>query len=187
MSEFRLEKDLIDALADGTLDADGESELADQVARILPYHWTLPNPHAAALSRLTSQLGGDEALLAWLEQHPGRPRRVARLYALIGLLDLISMEPAVVTALSELRAREPYPPGTEDHLPPDTNGETLASVSFKIEELLGEESDTEAVALTVAITTMLEQSAPRVRELDPKLGDLGEQAAQTRRDILASD
>jgi hypothetical protein len=178
---------LIDALGDGTLGADGEAELADQVAGIMPYHWTLPHPQMAALTRLADELGGEDGLLAWLDGHPGRPRRVARLYALIGLLDRVSMEPALVTALGELRAREPFPPGTEGHLPPDTNGETLASASFAIEELLGEECDEEAVALAVGVAAMLERIAPRVRELDAKLGNLGEQAAQARRDVLASD
>jgi hypothetical protein len=62
----------------------------------------VPNPHAAALSRFSNQLGEDE-LIAWLDPYPGRPSAGSALCGLIELLDGISMEPAVVTALGELR------------------------------------------------------------------------------------
>lgn len=184
MTEYRLDRKLIEALEAGTLDAEGEGELAEQVARIMPYHWTLPNPYAAALSRLTDHLGGEEGLLAWLEAHPDRPRLVARLYGLIGLLDAVSMEPAVVTALSEVRARDPFPFGIQGHLTAETTGETLANLSLQIEELLAETQDADAVQLATAVTSLLELAGPRVGELDPKLADLGERAVELRREIL---
>ncbi|MCW2870022.1 hypothetical protein [Actinacidiphila oryziradicis] len=87
------------------------------------------------MSQIIDHLGNQRALLAWLDRHPGRPRLVARLYVLIGLLDLYSAKPAVVTALRELRERTPYPPGLEDYLVPATDDETLASLAFKIESL----------------------------------------------------
>jgi hypothetical protein len=47
--------------------------LAEQVARVLPWHTTLPNPGAAALTETTKHLGGEPGLFAWLDRQPGYP------------------------------------------------------------------------------------------------------------------
>ncbi len=185
-AEFGLDRTLVDAFTDGTLDPQGEETLAEQVARLMPFHWALPNPIAAAMSRIIDHLGDQRALLAWLDRHPGRPRRTARLYVLIGLLDQFSANPAVLTALRELRERTPYPPGLEDHLVPATDEETLASLAFKIEALLGEDRSDDAVELAVATVAMLQQVAPRAGELDPEVRDMDELMEQVRQDLLAA-
>jgi hypothetical protein len=69
------------------------------------------HPLAADLSRIEHHFGGEPAVFEWLERHPGRPRLVARLYALVALLDELTDKPAVLTAVGELRERRPYPPG----------------------------------------------------------------------------
>src|SRR5687767_12904225 len=71
--------------------------LAEEVAVVLPWHAERPPEIAGQLTRLIRHLGGDDALLRWLDEHPGRPRAVARAYRLAGLLDGISASRAVVT------------------------------------------------------------------------------------------
>ena len=186
MTAFHVDPELVDAFVAGTLDAQGEAALADQVAGLIPFHWEFPNPLAAVLSRITSHLGGEQALLEWLDRHPGRPRLVARLYAVMALLDRFSAEPAVVTALRELRVHTPYPPGLAGHLVPQTTSETLASLAQRIELLLGEGYVDEAVRVAVAAATLLQQLAPRAGELDSNVRHMGELMEQARQDILAA-
>jgi hypothetical protein len=186
MNDFQFDPELIDAYLAGGLDAKGEAVVADQIARVLPLHAAAPNPIAAALSRLIGHLGGERELLAWLERHPGRPRLVARLYVLMGLLDQISDEPAVVDALSELRARVPYPPGLEGYLVPDTTPDALADLAAKIEGLLTVDRPDEAFRLALATTAMLQEVAPRVAGADPQLRSLPDALEQVRRDLIAA-
>jgi hypothetical protein len=186
MTDFAWERPLVDAFVAGTLDPQGEAVLADEVARILPYHWSAPNPIVAELTRMIRHLGSDRALLDWLDRHPGRPRTVARLYLLIALLDRFSDEPAVVTALRELRERQPYPPGLAGHLVPDTDGGTLANLAAQIESMLGEDRIDEVSRLAVATTAMLEQVAARAAELDADVRQLGDLLDQVRREFPAA-
>jgi hypothetical protein len=186
MAGFRLDRALVDTLVEGGTDPRAEVVLAEQVARLLPFHASLPNDVTAELARLVRHFGGEQPLLAWLEAHPGRPRLVARLYTVIGLLDRFSGHPAVVTALRELRSHTPYPPGLEAHLVPDTDDQTLAGLSWEIEALLGDDRVQDAVRLAVAATELLERLAPRAAEIDPTVGDIGEAAEQACSDILAA-
>jgi hypothetical protein len=142
------------------------------VAAVLPWHATLPPEIAGHLTRLVRYLGGDEALLRWLDEHPGRPRLVARTYRLVGLLDGISASPPVVTALREFRGRTQYPAGLEPYLPPDTDSATLASLGQQIEGLLGEGRVDDAVAASRATIAMLREVSPSAVELDPELRGL---------------
>jgi hypothetical protein len=73
MTEIRLDRELVNALVSGRLDEAGEAVLAEQVARVIPHHWTLPNPLAADLSRIEHHFGGEPAVFEWPERHPGRP------------------------------------------------------------------------------------------------------------------
>jgi hypothetical protein len=134
--EWELDQELVDALVADRLDASGQAVLAEQVARMLPVHWVAPGPVVASLSRLVDKLGSERELFGWLERHPGRPRLVARLYVVIGMLDQISDDPAVLTALRELRRRVPFPPGLSGYLVPDTDDGTLAELSARIEAIL---------------------------------------------------
>jgi hypothetical protein len=183
MAELELDKALVDAFVADALDAPGEAVLAEQVSRVLPMHWAAPNPIAAALSQLAHKLGGERELFGWLERHPGRPRLVARLYVVISLLDRISDEPAVVTALGELRERVPYPPGLAGHLAPDTDDATLAELSARIEALLADDRTDEAFRLAVAALAMLREVAPRVGERDAELRPLADIVDQVRREL----
>ncbi|GAA1805792.1 hypothetical protein HC028_03270 [Planosporangium flavigriseum] len=186
VAEFELDPELVDAFVEGKLDADGEAKLADQVARLLPLHWTVPPEITGAMQRIIDRLGGDRELLAWLERHPGRPRLVARLYVLIGLLDQISDEESVVDALRELRDKVPYPPGLEGYLLPDTTPETLADLSAKIEGLLADDRTDQAFRLAVAAVAMLQEIAPRAARADSELSALGDVLEQIRRDLIAA-
>jgi hypothetical protein len=172
VSVFRLDPELVDAVVSGDADRRADAALADQVASVLPWHAAVPPEIAGHLTRLVRYLGGDEALLRWLDEHRGRPRLVARAYRLVGLLDGISASSAVVAALRELRDRTKYPPGLEAYLPPDTDSGTLASLGQQIEALLGEGRADDAVAVSLATTAMLRELAPRAAELDPELRGL---------------
>jgi hypothetical protein len=183
-ASFHLDRALVNAFVAGTLDSGGEAVLADQVARILPYHWQAPNPIVALLSRIIHRVGGEPELLIWLDAHPGRPRLVARLFALIELLDRFSAEPAVVSAVRELRRRTPYPPGLERHLPPATTRETLASLSTAIELLLADDRPNESVRVAIATALMLQEVAPRAAEINPGARELGELLKPVWHDLL---
>jgi hypothetical protein len=183
MAGFWLDPVLVDGFLGDAQDPRGEAVLADQVAHLLPFHAELPNPLTSALSRITAHLGGDAGLLDWLDRHPGRPRLTSRLYVLIALLDRFSAEPAVVTALRELRKETPYPPGLERFLIPDTTDETLAGLGYHIEVQLGDDREETAVRLALAVTDVLEQLAPRAAELDSRTCKLGDLAARARKDI----
>jgi hypothetical protein len=183
MTTANLERKLVDAFTSGKLDHSGEAALAGQVARLLTTHWMLPNPAAAALSKLTKHLGGPAALQAWLDSHPGRPRLVARTYRLIGLLDRLSDGSAVVTALAEMRAEAGDPPGLRGYLMPATTGETLASLAQQIESTLADHPVEDALRLALATVDLLQRLAPRVRELDPDLSGLDDELAEIRRSL----
>ncbi|MCF2127929.1 hypothetical protein L1I79_16005 [Strepomyces sp. STD 3.1] len=180
---FGVDQELITAFGAGTLSPAGQRELAQQVARELPAHWSEPNKLAEAMSRFIDDLGGQRKLIAWLDEYPGLPRLVARLYVLMGLLDQYSENPAVVAALREYREREPYPAGLKGYLLPQTNDETLAGLSFTVEELLSDGQQGKAVDLALATTDCLQRVAPRAEELDPALDDLGEVMDHTHQDL----
>jgi hypothetical protein len=182
-SVFRLDPELIDAVVGGAAGRQADAALAEQVSTVLPWHATLPIDIAAQLARLARHLGGDDALLRWLDEHPGRPRVVTRAFRLVGLLDQISGSAAVVTALRELRERTPYPPGLEGYLVPDTHSGTLASLAQQIEGLLGDDRPDDAVALSLATIDALHDVLPRAVELDPDLQGLEEQLGQLRCEI----
>ncbi|NMH96074.1 hypothetical protein [Pseudonocardia acidicola] len=183
---FRLDLPLVDAFVDGRLDEAGEAGLADQVALVMPFHAQLPIPIAAALERVERRLGGDAELFAWLDRHPGRPRMTARCYAVIALLDEVGAMPPVVTALRELREREPDPEPLRPFLVPATTDETLPSVSYGIEETLGDGRPADAVTAAVAAAQWLRRLTPRAAELDPKLQELGDRAALVAQEARAA-
>ena len=183
VSVFRLDPELVDAVVSGDADPRAVAALADQVATVLPWHASLPPDIAGHLTRLVRHLGGDDALLGWLDEHPGRPRVAARLYRLIGLLDGISGSSAVITALRELRERTPYPAGLEGYLVPDTDSSTLGSLAQQIEELLGNGRPDDALALSLATIAALRDVVPRAVELDPELQGLDTLLEQVRRGV----
>ena len=111
---------------------------------------------------------------------------VARLYEVMGLLDLFSDNPAVVSALREFRARIHYPPGLRGYLVPATNEETLASLAGQIELLLADQETDQAVEVAAAALDMLERIAPVAEELDPNLGDLGRRLEQVRERLVGA-
>ncbi|MBC2868721.1 hypothetical protein [Streptomyces mexicanus] len=185
-ADYGLDHRKVAEFAAGTLDAEGEAALAHQVARLLPFHWTWPNQVAEEMSQIMDHVGDQRELMAWLDRHPGLPRLVARVYVFMGLLDRYSALPAVVTAMREYRERTPYPPSLEPYLVPATDDDTLASIAFKIEKLLGEERTREAAELALATAAWLQQIAPRARELNPDVGDLNELMGQARQDIRAA-
>ncbi|MGY5052915.1 hypothetical protein ACWDFR_02390 [Streptomyces sp. 900105755] len=185
-ADYGLDHRQVAGFVAGTLDAEGEAALARQVARLLPFHWTWPSRVAEEMSQIMDHVGGQRELMSWLDRHPGLPRLVARLYVFMDLLDRYSALPAVVTAMREYRERTPYPPGLEPYLVPATDDDTLASIAFKVEKLLGEERTREAVELALATAAWLQQIAPRARELSPEVGELNELMEQARQDVRAA-
>jgi hypothetical protein len=102
----------------------------------------------------------------------------------IELLERFSAEPAVVSALADLRAETPHPPGLEAYLLPDTDDETLAGLSWHIESLLAQDRVDDAIRLALDTAAVLDQFAPRAGELDPNLRDLPDLVEKARQDIL---
>ena len=170
---FDLDPDLVAAFRAGRLDDEELARLADQVSRVLPFRAELPNPLAASLVRVAERVGGDEALLRWLDGFPGRPRLTARLFWVIDLLDRYSAADGVLEALGELRARDPFPHGLKGHLVPDTASYTLASLGQEIQELLGRDRLEDAGNLALRALALLSDIAPRAAELDWQAADLG--------------
>ena len=170
---FDLDPDLVAAFRAGRLDDEELARLADQVSRVLPFRAELPNPLAASLVRVAERVGGDEALLRWLDGFPGRPRLTARLFWVIDVLDRYSAADGVLEALGELRARDPFPHGLEGHLVPDTASYTLASLGEEIQELLGRDRLADAGNLAFRALALLSDIAPRAAELDWHAADLG--------------
>ncbi|HVV22406.1 MAG TPA: hypothetical protein VHF06_23435 [Pseudonocardiaceae bacterium] len=175
---FHLDPALVTKLTADRLDDDGQAELADQMAVLIMCHVRLPTAVAVRLARVVRHLGGDGALVDWLERFPGRPRITTRLLALIDLLNTVSAEPAVVTALTELRRRTPDPSELRPYLSPDTDDETLAGLAWHIEGLAGDDRLADATALALASAELLRGTAHRARELNPTVPDLAEPASR---------
>ena len=186
MTGFSLDRELADALAEGRLDERGERELTEQVARVLPSHATLPDRAAATLGKIRSHFGGDSGLLDWLEQHPGRPRLVARLFRLIAQLDWLSGRPAVVAAVRELRERAGDPEELTGLLTPDTTSATLAGLATAIERLLDEERVMAAVRVALAAAALVRLAAPQAAEHDATLISLQQGMDRTARQIATA-
>ncbi|HXR67288.1 MAG TPA: hypothetical protein VN712_01500, partial [Dermatophilaceae bacterium] len=142
------------------LDDASRATLADEVARMLPFHLQLPNPVIADLVAVAGRLGGDKALLRWLDGYPGRPRVTARLFQVIDLLDRWSAVPGVVLALEQRRARDPYPHALAGYLVPDTTSGTLASLGQLIESRLADDRLDEAGCLALRSLALLDDIAP---------------------------
>jgi hypothetical protein len=109
---------------------------------------------------------------------------VARLFALIELLDRFSAEPSVVGAGHELRQRTPRPAGLERHLPPATTHVTLASLSTAIELLLAGYRPYEAFRVAIATDSILQEVAPRTAEINPGVRELDELLKPVWHDLL---
>jgi predicted phosphoribosyltransferase len=187
---FALDPALVSRLLAGELDIGGQTTLAEQVAHLMPFHAELPMPLVAWLQDLVDHIGGEAALIEWLNNFPGLPRKVARLLVFASLLDQVSAEPAIVTALTELRQRTPYPPGLRRYLVPDTNSATLSDLGTQIEGLLAQDKADEAVRLALDTAAMLTDILPRATELNPGLAGLRlliSKARQDLREIAADD
>jgi hypothetical protein len=97
---------------------------------------------------------------------------VATVYSLIGLLDRLSDRPPVVEALAELREKTGTPPEVAIYLVPETNADTLASLSGQLESLLADGRYTEVIAVSRATVELLTEVVDRARRSEPSLGEL---------------
>lgn len=167
----------------GTISAEDEATLADEVAQLLPHHWDLPTKSVEALTPVVDHLGGQQQLMAWLDRHPGRPRLIARIYVLLGHLDQYSEDPAVLAAVRHARSQDPYPAGLRGYLTPDTNDETLGGLAFRIEELLGESREEDATALALATADWLRGAARNAETPSPDVSEMGELMEHMHQDI----
>jgi hypothetical protein len=178
-AEFPLNHELVNGFRAGSLAPRDERVLAEQVTRLLPYHATLPDQISGDLSCLIAALGGEHELLNWLTTYPGRPRLVARLYRLIGLLDWYSADPIVISALREVR-ENPLPPIVGAHLTLDTDSATLAGLAWAIENSVAEDRINKATRLAAGTASVFEQVAQRASQIDPSFGELTETLARLR-------
>lgn len=181
-----LDPTLVEEFVAGRLPEPGQAELADQIVRLVAFHVELPEPIVRMMSSIMSYLGSETELVAWLERFPGRPRIVARLYSLTQVLDCFSAEPAVVTALAELRASTLYPPGLAGCLTPDTDQGTLTGLAWYVESRVANNQVDNAVRIALDTVDLLSRIVPRVRELDPTLRDLKDLADTLRGNIIAA-
>jgi erythromycin esterase-like protein/predicted phosphoribosyltransferase len=184
-SAFWLEPTLVRQFVTGKLDtSERQARLADQVARLMPLHAELPGPLVSRLTQLIDHLGGEQPVVAWLDRFPGQPRKVARLLRFVQLLDRFHAEPAVVTALIELRRRTSFPLDLRRYLAQDINTVTLATIGWHVESLLAQDEPDEALRLALATAEVLKQVAPRVAQIDPAVADLDEHIQRARQSLL---
>ncbi|WBB61766.1 hypothetical protein O7599_04220 [Streptomyces sp. WMMC500] len=167
----------------GTLGAEDEAVLAGEVADHLPHGWDLPHKPEEALHEVITHLGGEDALMQWLDRYPGRPRLTARIYVLLGLLDQYSDAPAVLKALRTSRGQEPYPEGLRDFLVPQTDEETLSDLGYRVEQFLAEGQVENAVALALATADWLRASLTGPEAVQTGVGDLAALVTSARDDI----
>jgi hypothetical protein len=181
---FRLDVDLVDLFEAGALPEDREAELADQVARLLPYHAELPHPILGALVRIEQKVGG--SLTEWLDRHPGRPRLVARIYRIVAVIDEFGGLPGTVTAFAELRAAEPDPPELAPYIPPETTSATLPSLAQGIESRLADDELDHVTSMALATIGLLERIAPPAADQDARARDFPGAVRTLREDVLAA-
>ncbi|THA71382.1 hypothetical protein E6P78_05450 [Streptomyces sp. A0958] len=184
---FGVDSPLVGGFLSGTLTPDDEARLADEVAQLLPHHWDLPNKSVERLTPLIDHLGGQKELMVWLDRHPGRPRRVARIYVLMGNLDRYSDDAEVLGAVRRARARNPFPDGLREHLTPATTDATLAGLAPGIEGLLSEGREDDATNLALATADWLRGAVRDVENPDADLRDVGELMEHLHQDISESD
>jgi hypothetical protein len=163
VAEFRLDHDLVGGLLAGTLGPREEHALAEQLVRLLPFRASLPPPIADDLAQVIARAGGEHELLDWLAERPDRPRLVAQLYRLIGLLDWYSGNPAVADALREIR--------------PD---DTLGDLASGIEQAIGEDRLNKATHLAIDAAATLERAARHAIPADPSISNLAMAAPHVR-------
>ncbi|MFG2944846.1 hypothetical protein [Streptomyces adustus] len=180
---FGIDGELAAGFVDDALSPQQQVQLAQQVAGMLPFHWSQSNTYASVMSQILEHVGSQQKLMRWLDGFPGLPRLTARLYVVMGLLDEYSGKPAVVTALREFREQTPVPPGLQGCLLPETDDETLAGLAFRIEEHLGDQEMDKAVEIALATTDCLRRVAPRATELDPSVDDMGELMSHSQHDL----
>lgn len=180
---FGLDPAKVGGFTAGTLGAQDEARLAQEVAELMPYGWDLPYKPQEALHKVVAHLGGRDELLEWLDGYPGRPQLTARIYVLLGLLDQYGDTPAVVKALRRSRSQEPYPAGLRDFLVPQTNEETLSDLGYQVEDYLSDGQDQKATALALATADWLRHSLsrPDAPRTDPD--DLADLVTHVRSDI----
>ncbi|MFI9610121.1 hypothetical protein ACIHCM_00180 [Streptomyces sp. NPDC052023] len=180
---FGLDSMLAGGFTAGTLGPEDEARLADEVAQLLPHGADMVTKARETLTTIVDHLGGQRELMAWLDRHPGRPRLIARMYVLMGQLDRYSDEGAVLDALRASRAQDPYPGGLRDYLPPDTTDETLGTVAARIEDLLADGREEEAVRLALATTSWLRHVAESADDPLPVVREMGELMAHVHEDV----
>ncbi|MBY8882427.1 hypothetical protein [Actinacidiphila acidipaludis] len=77
---FRLDQAMVGEFSAGTLGPGEQARLAQEVARLMPHSWDLPNKPEEALHQLVAHLGGQDELIRWLDGYPGLPQVTARIY-----------------------------------------------------------------------------------------------------------
>ncbi|MFD8733656.1 hypothetical protein ACFV06_01935 [Streptomyces sp. NPDC059618] len=180
---FALDSAMVSDFIAGTLGSQDEERLAGDVAEMLPHHWDLPTKSVEALTPLMDHFGSQQKLMAWLDDHPGRPRLTARIYVLLGHLDQYSEDHAVLAAVRHARAQDPYPDGLRGYLTPDTNDATLGGLASRIEELLGDNREKDATALALATADWLRRAAQNAEAPDADVREMGELMGHMHQDI----
>ena len=98
------------------------------------------------------------------------------------MLDEYSADPAVVSALREIRTEhEPIPPIVGEHLTPDLGD---ASLAWAIEAVAGDDRPNTATRLAIGAAELLERIALRARHADPAFGALVDEVARLRTGIV---
>ncbi len=183
---FWLDDELVDAFVNRRIDAAGEERLAHLVAPLVPAHRGLPNHTVGALGRLTHHLGGSSGVLAWLDGFSGEPRVVARLVRLGDVLETLSDDPAVLTAMARVRETMLYPPGLTGHIVEATDETVLASLAHDLEHLAAEGRLREAVDVGIAAVGLLEEILPLAVQRDRGLSSVAETLPSMRADLVGA-
>ncbi|WP_431986543.1 hypothetical protein [Streptomyces griseoflavus] len=184
---YGLDEEKVLRFAEDGLDPEEENRLAEEVAEVLPLGWSLSPRAKERLYTVSSHLGGEPQLLAWLDRHPGLPRLIARLTALTGNLDRYSDDPSVVEALRAARAAEPLPAALDGTLPPGTDEETLSDIAYRIDKLLFEQRTEDAARVALATTDWLRAAARRASPASPAVEEMAEFMGHLHEDIRQAD
>ncbi|MFJ2956101.1 hypothetical protein [Streptomyces sp. NPDC087270] len=180
---FGLDPALVGRFTDGTLGAQDEARLAQEVAELVPHAEDLPFKGEESLNRVISYLGGEVELMTWLDRHPGRPRLTARISALLGLLDEYAADPGVVGALRAAREREPYPAALRAYLVPQTNEDTLSALAYRVKELLSDQREKDAIGLADAVAEWVRQAVADADDPGTAARNLADLLARAESDL----
>jgi hypothetical protein len=161
MVDVRMNSLEVEAFCAGQLDEAGEAALAYQVSQVVAFEPLVPNEATTYLERVVRHLGGQSALLDWLDRFPGEPTLVSSSVHLADLLGALSSLDAVVDAIRQIRRESPDAGPIRLVLPPVTDHVTLSDLAEGLLLRLREGDSEGTLALASASLDLVERALDR--------------------------